>query len=59
MCNHPAADVKYVHLDDEGDLILEICDQCYQLSAWCEHSICKWNEEGTILSCNLCGMDVT
>jgi hypothetical protein len=59
MCNHPVADVEYVHVKGKGDLMLEICEECHEVVAYCEHSKNSWDDEGTVLSCDLCGLDVT
>lgn len=67
---HPSRMVKY-----EGPLWIEICldPSCAAVMAKCEHqiivegenklaptkSINTWNEDGTILTCQYCGADVT
>lgn len=42
-------------------VMLEICDnpQCAKMFAYCEHVNNTWNEQGDMLTCDLCGMDVT
>lgn len=51
-------------------LYVEMCDNCgYIEVAKCEHNIetdaeypvsaCFWNDEGTILTCAVCGVDAT
>jgi len=65
---HPSRMVK-----EEGPLWIEICldPRCAKVTAKCEHqlpvakedgyvkSINIWNDEGTILTCQYCGADVT
>lgn len=43
-----------------GTLTFEICDTCLQIIfARCNHRVNEWNDKGTILTCQLCGEDVT
>jgi hypothetical protein len=67
ICDSSHASLNY---HDMGPLEVYICADpvCAKVIARCTHSeelfpdnksICKWNEEGTILSCTFCGKDVT
>lgn len=50
--------LQYVS-NDEGEVMLLICDDCHFMDAVCVHRNCSWNAEGTKLTCNLCGLDGT
>lgn len=46
----------------ENDVVmLEICDhpRCAKMFAYCEHVNNTWNEQQDMLTCDLCGADVT
>lgn len=51
--------------DPEGVLVVvgwvqvSVCTTCLLVEAQCEHTKSSWNEEGTKLTCNLCGIDGT
>lgn len=46
--------------NDNGSVELEICDFCgYIARTTCDHIKNSWNEEGTRLTCDLCGADGT
>jgi hypothetical protein len=67
---HTSRHVKY-----EGPLWIEICldPKCAKVFATCEHQVVvegldpmaptkpinKWNEDGSVLTCQYCGADVT
>lgn len=54
--------VSNVHYldNDKGSVQVEFCSECgYVVSCICEHEMNTWNEEGTKLTCNLCGADGT
>ena len=42
-----------------GTLELELCDQCPFVKPRCTHENNTWNEAGTQLTCNLCGVGGT
>lgn len=42
-----------------GDLFVEYCTQCPLMKAFCLHTQNGWNDEGTVLTCYLCGEDGT
>lgn len=43
-----------------GTIDIMVCDDCHHIIAVeCIHNRNTWNDEGTILSCNMCGADVT
>lgn len=42
-----------------GTLQIGVCDQCPFMAVQCTHEHNEWNEEGTVLTCNLCGADGT
>ncbi len=42
-----------------GTVELEICDECFCVTALCEHEKNSWNDDGTVLTCDLCGVDGT
>jgi hypothetical protein len=42
-----------------GTIEILVCDSCGYITATCIHERNTWNDEGTILSCNMCGADVT
>lgn len=52
------SDVTYL---GEGDdlVMLMICSSCHWIIAECLHKNMLWNEEGTELICQLCGIDGT
>lgn len=50
--------IKYVEHRD-GFVMLEICDECSCVMAFCEHEQNKWNDDGIVLTCMLCGLDGT
>ena len=35
------------------------CDACFRLEAYCTHVKNSWNEDGTELTCDFCGVDGT
>lgn len=35
------------------------CDTCFHLEAYCMHVKNSWNEDGTELTCDFCGVDGT
>lgn len=52
--------VKNIEGLEVGTVQITFCDVCHiHLNTFCDHSNNTWNEEGTVLSCNLCGEDVT
>jgi hypothetical protein len=53
---HAVRNVRYL-----GPLQVEICADptCAKIFAMCEHSKNTWNAEGTTLTCDFCGRDVT
>lgn len=36
-----------------------ICDVCHFLESYCLHKKNSWNEDGTTLTCDACGIDGT
>jgi len=40
-----------------GTLAITQCDTCDYLIVFCPHEITTWNATGTILVCNLCGIE--
>lgn len=45
-----------------GSVELEVCSdpRCARVvAARCEHQVCEWNAELTVLTCQLCGVDAT
>lgn len=42
-----------------GAVQLEICTECSLVEAQCLHENNVWNEDGTVLTCRLCALDVT
>lgn len=46
--------------DETGSqIILLICPDCHMIETHCLHVSNSWNEDGTQLTCNLCGIDGT
>jgi hypothetical protein len=46
--------------DGEGHVEIEFCSVCGEhIYTRCAHANNSWNDEGTVLKCNLCGKDVT
>lgn len=46
--------------DEDGEVILLVCEKCpYIATTYCMHKKNSWNEEGTQLTCDLCGIDGT
>lgn len=44
----------------DGMWLVEVCNQCDNIThITCQHTINKWNEEGTVLTCQSCGADGT
>lgn len=52
----------------DNSYAIETCECGYQISRECEHavgiwpnrrSVCEWNEDGTNLTCMVCGIDAT
>ena len=41
------------------NVTLEICQTCHFIEAHCNHIKSTWNVEGTILTCDFCGIDGT
>lgn len=35
------------------------CDVCHHLEAYCMHTHNSWDDEGTTLTCDFCGVDGT
>jgi hypothetical protein len=42
-----------------GGIQIEQCSICPYMFVMCEHKYNNWNEEGTQLTCDLCGEDGT
>lgn len=42
-----------------GPVELWICEECHFIEAFCMHPKNTWNEEGTSLTCDFCGIDGT
>jgi hypothetical protein len=43
----------------QGSALVERCDACGYVRVDCAHSRCWWDDHGTVLTCALCGRDVT
>ncbi|MEV8508110.1 hypothetical protein AB0368_25285 [Actinoplanes sp. NPDC051475] len=43
----------------EGSAEVQRCEHCPFVFVACEHSRCSWDEHGIVLTCDLCGRDVT
>lgn len=60
VCNCEQVAVK---LSDgqTGHLYLEVCcdPKCAHIKTTCQHSKCTWNKAGTVLLCDVCGVDGT
>lgn len=52
------ARVSY-HEDVTGSVIVLTCESCAYAVEHCEHTVNKWNDEGTVLTCQRCGADGT
>ncbi len=55
-CGYGSATIQYVS-NELGTVMLEICDECFHVAAFCEHEKNSWNDDGTVLICDLCGVD--
>lgn len=44
---------------DQGSMTLLVCGECRLIEAYCNHDKNSWNEDGTKLLCDLCGIDGT
>jgi hypothetical protein len=42
-----------------GTVIVETCDKCGYQVLTCQHSANAWNQDGTVLTCRLCGTEGT
>lgn len=42
-----------------GAVQVEACTKCDHVEVQCEHKKNTWNADGTVLTCMLCGADVT
>lgn len=42
-----------------GSIHLEQCESCLHMTIVCLHSRNSWNLSGTVLTCDLCGVDGT
>lgn len=51
-------ELTYISTDD-GSIILLICPVCHHITTHCLHVNNTWNEEGSQLTCDLCGIDGT
>jgi len=36
-----------------------ICEKCHYIKTYCNHDSSTWNEDGTHLACDFCGIDGT
>lgn len=45
--------------DAKGEITVEMCLTCGYVEARCAHEHSSWNENGTQLTCDLCGTDGT
>lgn len=59
--SYPSSSYKVEYLSNEkGTIEILFCKVCgYSPTAMCEHTKNSWNEEGTKLTCDLCGADGT
>ena len=57
--NFASYTVEYMKNGRGDEVYLEICDQCKYIRASCMHLSNSWNEDGSILTCNFCGIDGT
>lgn len=53
-----SASITYLW-DHRGSVLLEICDDCFCVTAFCEHEKNSWDKDGIKLTCDLCGLDGT
>jgi len=54
-----SSDYREVATYPEGVVVLLVCNTCHFIEAYCNHSKCTWNTDGTILTCDFCGIDGT
>lgn len=55
---HAVSRIRYFE-NRYGSVMLEICEECHYMTAACEHEENSWNGDGTILTCDLCGVNGT
>lgn len=55
---HWSASIVYVE-STLGVIQVEQCSECPLMFVRCDHKHNTWNEEGTVLTCDLCGVDGT
>jgi hypothetical protein len=51
--------ISYISDPARGTIQLDICNICHYITATCEHENNTWNKDGTVLTCDLCGIDGT
>lgn len=54
---HGSYSLDLVFLND--DIEVWKCDTCSRLEAYCMHTKNSWDEDGTTLTCDFCGVDGT
>lgn len=42
-----------------GTVLVTVCNTCLYTKTTCQHTVNTWDDEGSTLTCNACGMDVT
>jgi hypothetical protein len=43
----------------KNSIYIGACDVCHHVVAQCNHDKNSWNEDGTTLTCDFCGIDGT
>ena len=60
-CQHLSSFLLYATVEGKGSIEIEVCanPECAHIVAMCEHIKCTWNDNGSVLTCDLCGVDAT
>jgi hypothetical protein len=55
-----AVTLSVTHLSaTDGLLYIEWCDDCSWRRVFCEHRDCTWSQSCTVLTCDVCGEDLS